>query len=338
MENEKKTKIKSTLKDVASGALMGIATAIPGVSGGTMAVLMGVYDRHLGHMNNLRKHFFKNVLPLLPLLLGLILGMIPALIFFNEAFESFVFGIVCLFAGFILGGTPALTDEIKNKPVKGQYIAILIITLLIATGFGIISCVFGENNSLLAAFNMNKDGSWVQDGHVAWWLYLLLIPVGSIAAVALIVPGISGSMILLLTGFYNPILNTIDWIKDILKGNWNTEVFFSLAGIYIAFLIGVIIGFFTIVKLMKILLDKYKVATFYGIIGFVVGSFISLFINGDIVAYYKNWSTHEVQTWLPMAAEIIVGIVLFIVGTVGSYLLVIYSRKQKLLEQQNSNG
>ena len=337
MKQEKKTKIKSILKDGLSGIVMGIAAAIPGVSGGTMAVLMGVYDRHLEHMNNLRRNFFRNLLILLPLLLGLVVGIIPALIFFKEAFEGFVFGIVSLFAGFIIGGMPGLTDEIKNQPVKRQYIAVAIITLVIATAFGVLSMLLGENTSLLSAFNMTADGTWIKDGHVAWWLYLALIPMGVVTAVALIIPGISGSLILLVSGFYTPILKTIDWIKEILTGGFNAEQFFSLAGIYLCLIAGVVIGFFTIVKLMKYLLDKYKTISFYGIIGFVVGSLISLYINGDMMAYFKNWGTGESTTWLPMVAEIPVGIVLLIVGVIGSYLLVRYSRKQKALKPLLNN-
>lgn len=334
MKKETKLKTKRTLKDILSGFLMGIAAAIPGVSGGTMAVLTGVYDRHLDHMNNLRKRFFRNLLLLTPLLIGLVLGLVLALIFFNEAFEGFVFGIVSLFAGFIIGGMPGLTDEIKNQPVKTKYIIIGIIALLVAVGFGVASMLLGENTSLLTAFNMLDDGTWINGGHVAWWLYLLLIPMGVITAIALIVPGISGSLILLVSGFYTPILKTIDWIKALLTEGFNVEQFFSLAGIYICLVIGVVIGFFTVVKLMKILFDKHKTAAYYAVIGFVIGSFISLYINGDMMAYYKNWSTNEHSTWMPMIPEIITGFTLFIIGGAGSYFLVRYSRKQKKLEEK----
>lgn len=330
---KKKFNLGAFLKDVIGGVLMGVGVAIPGVSGGTMAVLMGVYDRHLDHMNGLRKHFIKNMLPLLPLLLGIILGMVPAFILFKEAFEGFVFGIVSLFAGFILGGLPGLTDEIKRQPFKKRYIIIFLITLLIALGFGVLSMLLGENTSLLSAFNMNNEGVWIEGGHVSWWLYLLLIPMGVITASALIVPGISGSLIMLICGFYNPFLKTIDWIKALLTGSWNTEQFFSLAGLYLSLIIGIIIGLFTIFKIMKILLTKFKTASYYGIIGFVLGSFVSLYITGEMVAYYKNWSTNEFTTWMPMQVEIPVAIGLFIVGGILSYLLVRYSRKQKLQEQ-----
>ena len=322
-------KKKKTIKDILSGMLMGVACAIPGVSGGTMAIMLGVYDRHLDHMDGLRKNFIKNLIPLLPLAAGVILGVIPAVILFNLAFEGFVFGIVSLFAGLILGGIPGLCDEIKNKPITKGNIITLIITLLIAVGFGLMSMLLKENINLLGNFNMTIEGDWIINGHVSWWIYLLLIPIGVIAALSLIVPGISGSMLLLVLGFYTPLLKTVNWWKDLLTGNGNIEQFFSVAGIYLCLLIGIIVGFFTIVKIMKILFAKYKLITYYGIIGFVIGSLVSLYINGDIMAYYNNWANPTFKTWMPMWAEILVGIILLIIGTGLSYYMVIYSRKHK---------
>lgn len=322
-------KKKKTIKDILSGMLMGIACAIPGVSGGTMAIMMGVYDRHLDHMDGLRKNFIKNLIPLLPLAAGVILGVIPAVILFNLAFEGFVFGIVSLFAGLILGGIPGLLDETRNKPVTKTNIIIFIITLIVAIAFGVMSMLLKENINLLGNFNMNIEGDWVSNGHVSWWIYAILIPIGVIAALSLIVPGISGSMILLVIGVYTPLLKTVNWWKDLLTGHGTLEQFFSVAGIYLCLLIGIIIGFFTIVKIMKILFAKYRLATYYGIIGFVLGSLVSLYINGDMVAYYNNWANPTIKTWMPMWAELIVGIILLALGTFGSYMLVRYSRKHK---------
>ena len=121
-------------------------------------------------------------------------------------------------------------------------------------------------------------------------------------------------MLLLVLGFYTPLLKTVNWWKDLLTGSGNIEQFFSVAGIYLCLLIGIIVGFFTIVKIMKILFAKYKLITYYGIIGFVIGSLVSLYINGDIMAYYNNWANPTFNTWMPMWAEILVGIILLIIS------------------------
>lgn len=322
-------KTKEILLDIGSGAAMGVAAAIPGVSGGTVAVMTKVYDRHLDHMNGLRsKKIWSNLLALLPLLCGIICGVIPAVILFNMAFKGFMFGIVSLFAGFIIGGMPALFDEIKGKKIKPIYIVIGLITAVIALLFGVLSVQFGDAIDISGNFNI-VNGMYDVNGSVSWWIYLALIPVGMIAAIALIVPGISGSMILLVTGFYTPLLNTVDWWKEILKGNGTGAMVGSAIGIYLCLLVGILIGFFTIVKLMKFLLDKFRVESFYGIIGFVVGSFVSLFYNNEIYSYYQHWinPTEEFSNWMSMGAELGVAAVLLIVGIALSYLLVRYSRK-----------
>lgn len=322
-----KDKIKDKLLDVASGAGIGIAAAIPGVSGGTIAVMTHTYDRHLDHMNNLRKKLLPNLVALLPLLCGIVVGIIPAMILFKLAFEGFVFGIVSLFAGLIIGGMPALFDEIKLTKIKPIFIVIALIACLIAIAFGVMSVQLGDSINLRGHFNMDSNGHWINNSAPSWWLYLVLIPIGMIAAIALIVPGISGSMILLVTGFYNPLLDTLSWWKALLTGQGNWWLFGSLVGIYGCLLIGIIIGFFTIVKLMQYLLNQFRVASFYGIIGFVLGSLFSLYYNNEICLYYQNWANKTFDTWMPMGYEIGVGIVLLAIGIFLSYLLVRYSRK-----------
>lgn len=92
----------------------------------------------------------------------------------------------------------------KNKERKSSYIVILIITLFIALGLGIASALLGNK--------INLDNHFI---HPEWWFYLILIPVGFLAASALVIPGISGSMILLILGFYTPLLKyTVAWCKE----------------------------------------------------------------------------------------------------------------------------
>ena len=314
---------------------MGIGCAIPGVSGGTIAIMLGVYDRHLDDMNNLRsKKFFTALLALLPLLVGVIVGVIPAVILFNLTFKGFLFGTVSLFDGFVIGGIPSILDVTKQEKIKKTYIIILIIAFVVALGLGILSALVGDKLNLLSHFNMNEDGGWIDGGHVDWWIYILMIPIGVIASAALIVPGISGSMILLVTGFYSPLLKTVDWWKLIFKGQGNGEMAGSLIGVYLCFLLGILIGFFTIVKLMKFLFDKYKIAAYYGILGFVFGSIGSLYFNNDIFTYYKGWA-NGTSYMLSMPLEIVLGAVLLAVGIILSYLLVRYQRKSEKKELAN---
>lgn len=302
-------------KRLVSGIAIGVGAAIPGVSGGTIAVILNVYQDIVGAISNLFKQFKKSFLTLAPVLLGVILAIIPCIILFNMAFQGFIFGIVSLFAGLIIGSFPSLTDKIKDKERKPSYIVILIITLLIALSLGVASALLGDK--------INLDNHFLNP---EWWFYLILIPVGFLAASALVVPGISGSMILLILGFYTPLLKyTVTWCKEILKGNWSNAL--PLVGIIGCLAIGIIIGFFFISKVMSYLLKEKEIPTYYGIIGFIIGSTITLFFNDTIYNdCYLKWATNS-YPGLAWYIEVPIGIVLLIGGILLAYQLVRYQRK-----------
>ena len=314
-------KSKSFFKKLLSGIAIGVGAAIPGVSGGTIAVILNVYTDIVTAISNLFKQFKKSFLVLAPVLLGVIIAIIPCIILFNLAFQGFIFGIVSLFAGLIIGSFPSLTDKVKNKERKPSYIVILIITLFIALGLGIASALLGNK--------INLDNHFI---HPEWWFYLILIPVGFLAASALVIPGISGSMILLILGFYTPLLKyTVAWCKEFLEGNWKN--FLPLFGIIGCLAIGIIIGFFFISKVMSYLLKTKEIPTYYGIIGFIIGSTITLFFNDTIYNdCYKLWAnnTYPGLSWY---IEVPIGIILLIGGAILAYQLVRYQRKIETKEE-----
>lgn len=301
-------KSKSFFKKLLSGAAIGIASAIPGVSGGTIAVMLNVYDSIIFSISNLFKQFKKSFLYLLPIFLGIVLALIPCIYLFDKAFEGFVFGIVCLFAGLIIGSFPSLVKEIKTTKIKVSYIIIFILTLIFALSLGILSATLGDKINISEQFN-SPD----------WWFYIVLIPVGALAATALVIPGISGSMFLLVLGFYKPLLNIVnETAKEIFNGNWSH--FSTAISIISCFALGIIIGFFTIAKIMSFFLKNFKTATFFGILGFIVGSTLTLFFNYEIIEYYKNWANGK-YVFMPMWVEILLGSLLLILGSVSSYFL-----------------
>lgn len=313
-------KFKKWLKTFLAGAAMGVASAIPGVSGGTIAVIVGIYQKMIDAINNLFKKFVSSFLTLLPIGLGVICAMIPCIFLFDLALEGFVFGIVSLFAGLIVGSFPDIVREVSDEKPKVLHIVICVIACLVALAIGIISATTGDSINLSSQFT-SPD----------WWFYLVLIPVGVIAAISLVIPGISGSMILLVLGFYTPLIELIsNMLKNLVAGNFNN--FGQNIAIVGCFAVGVIVGFFTVAKLMSYLLNKHRRITFYGIIGFIIGSTIALFCNYEIVSYYQMWAAGK-QGYLPMWLEILIGVVLFSIGVICTYLIGWYSRKhQKEIE------
>ena len=317
--------MKEWFKKFLSGIGIGIGSGIPGVSGGTVAVIFNVYEKFIWSISNLFKHFKEAFKILLPIVLGIVIGVIPTIILMDKALANFLFGIVCVFAGFIVGSIPKLTKEVKDVSVKAKHIIALVAAFLIAAGLGIASVV-----------SQNDVGQFFTNTPI--WFYFVLIPVGVVASFALVVPGISGSMMLVLLGFYTPLIeSTVATAKNCLAGDWSN--FGNQITILGCFAIGVIVGFFFISKLMSFLLSKYRDITFFAIIGFVVGSVIALFINFDIWKYYELWAAGAVMP-LKKEIEIPLGIALFIIFIILSYLLTRleakYSSKEEPTDESKS--
>ena len=306
-------KIKSWLKTLLSGMAIGFGSAVPGVSGGTIAVIFGVYEKIIWAISNIFKRFKEAFRVLLPTLLGVVVALIPTIYLMDKALYGFVFGVICIFAGFIIGSIPGIKDEVKDVKSEAKHIITLVIAALVAIGLGV--------GSVLAKADVT---SYFYDTPI--WFYFILIPVGFIASVALVVPGLSGGMILLLIGFYSPLIGyTTDTVKACLNGNWSN--FGSLVGLLGCFAVGVLLGFYFISKLMHYLLSKYHDLTFFAIIGFVLGSIPALFFNYEIYSYYQVWASGN-YIYMPMVIEIPIGVTLLVITTVLSYLLVRYKRKQ----------
>ncbi|MBE6135972.1 MAG: DUF368 domain-containing protein [Erysipelotrichaceae bacterium] len=321
--------MKSFLKRLFAGMAIGVGAAIPGVSGAAVALIFRIYEDLINAINSFRTHIKDSIVILLPILLGIILAVIPCIYLFSLAFEHLMFVLISMFVGFLVGSLPSVTDEIKGiKPTK-KYVAIFIIAIIFVALMGIGSVFLGPKIDLDAQFTA-----------MPLWMYFILIPVGILAAVALSVPGLSGSLILLVIGFYRPLVDHARlWAGDIVKtGDWSN--FGKLIGMVGCFAIGCIIGVVLISKLMRMLLDRYHDGTYVAITGFIIGSIFALYFNYEIYNYYLNWAgvSHvgaEINPIMPIYVEIPLGIVITILCAFGSYQIVRYQRKLK--NEQNTN-
>ena len=302
-------KFVNWLIDVLRGAAIGIACIIPGVSGGTMAVLTKCYDKLIGAVSTLFKNFIKSFLILLPLGIGIIIGVAVGYLGVRLAFSYILFSIVALFFGLILGSIPSISKEVRGEPIKKSYIITFIISLVFVLGIALASFLINLNAGYSVA-SLFVDPKW--------YLYVLMIPVGVIGSFALVTPGISGSMLLLVIGFYKPILDTI---HSLVHG----ENIFQNAGLLACFIVGIILGFFFISKLMKYLLEKHRVITFYAILGFIIGSLPALFLNVDL------WLGDGVSYAGIIAnpIELTIGIPLLIIGAVATYFVLKIADKKE---------
>lgn len=296
-------KIKNFFIDCAKGAAIGIAMIIPGVSGGTLAVLLKIYDKLINAFSNLFRDFKNSVLTLLPILLGVVIAFAAAYYPLKFALKNAPFPTVMLFAGLMIGSCPKIVkDGIKNGFKKLDAIAILIPLAIV------VGVCFIPN---LGTADLSKD--------MPVYGYFLLLFIGAIASCALVVPGISGSLLLLILGYYNAIM--VDTISG-LKTDFGHS-FLVLA----TFAVGLIIGFFTIAKIMKLLLTRFPRVTNWAIIGFVIGSIPAIFIT-----FNHNFEEYGFRYDVLSTAHIAVGCVLCVIGIAATFALTYYvERKMKSL-------
>ena len=190
MENTKKNKITHFLLDTVKGVTLGISVAIPGLSAGTIAVSERCYDTIVDSAAGFRKSPKKNFMILLPFLLGLLFGALAAFVGIQKGYKAAPFTLTGLFAGLVLGSFPVAASELKkgeNAKSKAVHIVAFLLCLFIAAGLGIITA--------LTDFQLKEPLN-----NRVWWMYLFIVLAGIIAAFACVIPGISGSMSMMVIG------------------------------------------------------------------------------------------------------------------------------------------
>ena len=294
-----KKKLPTPIKDGITGMAIGSAIIVPGISGGTIALVFGAFKKIVNAVDNLfTKFFWKNLLILLPFLIGSIIAVAALVYPFQLAFEYCLFSIVCLFAGFIVGSLPGVVDQVKEKKPSKSNIIQLVIGFIIAGIIGVFSVIFDFYTAISTLFIERP-----------WYLYLIIFVVGIFGSTGLIVPGFSGSMLLMVIGFYQPILDLVDFSN-----------FWPNISLGFVFALGVLVGFIIFSKLMNKLITNHRRATLFVVIGFILGSLISIFVNSQMFTYFKD------GFWL---LDYILGPALLVVGIALSTWFVLYTRKHK---------
>ena len=166
--------------DLLKGMAIGVAFIIPGFSGGSIAAILGIYEKLVGAIADIFKSFKKSVKTLLPIAIGMVIGVLMLLFPLSWALGAYPIPTVCLFVGLAIGGIPSITEKIPGKPSVKNLIALLI-PLILAASLSFLP--LGNEVDLLG---LNLGG------------HLLLILIGAVGSTALVIPGISGSMILLI--------------------------------------------------------------------------------------------------------------------------------------------
>ncbi len=235
------------------GFFIGIANIIPGVSGGTLALTLGIYEELLETISHLFQNFTKKLKFLLPIGIGAVLSILIGSKIITKSLDHFPFATVLFFIGLILGGIPLLTEKIKKEKFHASNLLLFLSTFVM-----IIILGFLQTETKGVSFNQLDPFG-----------YFLLFLVGVVAAATMVVPGVSGSMVLLLLGYYNPILSTIEKLTHFQEIGKNLLIL-------LPFGIGIVIGIIAIAKLLTFLFSKYETQTYYAVLGFLLASILTL--------------------------------------------------------------
>ena len=246
------------LLEIIRGMVIGLANIIPGVSGGTMMVSMGIYDTLIHCITHLFKEFKKSVMTLLPYAIGMAAAIGLLSFALKWAFEHYALPTNTLFIGLILGGLPAILRQVKGKK-KGAVGAVLLIA---SFALIIVMQLFQSENTVTIRLSVLE--------------VLKLFVLGAVASATMIIPGVSGSMILKILGYYEPVVTVgiPGFLTGLAQRDW-AAVGYNM-GILVPFGLGVIVGIFAIAKLIEVLLAHWEGQTYCAILGLVAASPVAI--------------------------------------------------------------
>ena len=251
------------IKSILKGMVIGIANIIPGVSGGTMMVSMGIYDKLIHCITHLFSEFKKSILFLFPIVIGMGIAIVASSFGLEWLFGHYPVQTNLLFIGLVLGGLPAIWKNVKGNSVRVGHIIACVLFFALVAGLALM----GEKEGAAANMSFNLIN------------VIKLFGVGVIASATMVIPGVSGSMMLLLMGYYNPILTNInDFIRSLVA--FDIQCILTGCGVLVPFGIGVVVGIFAIAKLIEIIFAKFPLYAYWAIIGLIVASPFAILLMG----------------------------------------------------------
>lgn len=244
--------------------VVGIANIIPGVSGGTMMVAMGLYDSLIHAITHLKREFKKSMQLLIPIFAGAGIAIIVLARVFELLLETYPIQTNLAFSGLIAGSLPFIFKKVKGHTVTiGKIIPFLIFFAIV-----IAMALMGETGGAAADVSFNLVN------------VIKLFFVGLIAAATMVIPGVSGSMMLMLLGYYDTILKTINRFMEALA-KFDIPAMAGELGVLIPFGIGVLVGIGVIAKIIEFIFMKAEIHAYYAIIGLILASPIAILIKTD---------------------------------------------------------
>ena len=252
------------------GLFIGISNIIPGVSGGTMAVSFGIYDDVIHAFTHVRKEFKPSMRVLVPLVAGALVGVAGFSMVIEWLLAEFTLYTAFAFVGLILGGLPILSESFKEslkeerRKATPVHLILLVVFFLIVSWMGIADVSGGGPETISLGFGP----------------LIALFFVGLVSAAAMVVPGISGSLLMLIMGYYYAVVYTINGFTANLAA-FDIQALIPFTILLIAYALGMVVGIILISKVIDHFFNNYPSFTYASILGLVLASPVAVVANTD---------------------------------------------------------
>jgi len=288
--------MKNGIINFFKGIFIGIVNIIPGVSGGTIAIVLGIFDELIMAVNNFYKsvpQFKKHFAFLFPIGMGAVMGILAFSSLVASALEAYSFPTVMFFIGLVVGSIPLIYRKASSKGVKSTYFS--------ATAIAMIAVI------LMAI--LRNDGADTGPTTDTTVTMITMFFGGMISSAAMIIPGTSGSFVMLLLGIYYDVIHAVSSITVYLQNPTDFDFLIEIMTVIMPLGIGIVLGIVIISKVILVLLTKHYSITYFTILGLMIGTVFGIFI--DPITYQSGVDF----------ISIVIGVGTFGVGLAISYLL-----------------
>ena len=269
--------ITNTIK----GIFIGIALVVPGLSGSILALVMGLYEGIINAVSGFRKDIKKNVIFLAPIGIGAVIGILASARIVLWLCQEFPLQSYLFFTGLVIGAYPLIFRKMKKTKYKPSYV------LLTAIGFAfmfIVSHIMdtGMERSHIAIETLSSAAE-----------FGTVFAAGAISMSFMMIPGVSGSVMLMLLGQYGTVYNAvgmiIDLVRYVLSGNMEAASYvFMTVLLVVPFALGALIGVIFIAKILSFLLSKWEGQVYYAVLGLVSSAVFLLVDESGLLQTYEG--------------------------------------------------
>lgn len=246
--------MKKNLEVMYKGLLIGSTMLVPGVSGGSMAIVLGIYERLLSAISSLAKNLKENLLFLCLFVISAGVGMLVLARPILSLLESYPKPMQCFFIGAVVGGIPAVWRQAEIQRFSWKTGLCFAVGFLAVIGISVIPTEMFQTSLFMPEAEGGSGGRTLSS-------YLFLLFAGILSSTALVLPGISVSYFLLVLGLYHELMRAISEFN---------------MGFLIPMGSGILLGVILTTKGLEYILKKYPQLSYMVILGFVAGSVLEI--------------------------------------------------------------